>query len=311
MSKWTLTVLLVAIVLLSGCGAPAQPAAAPPEAAEPFMLALPRIVVKVDPAGNLSVLGISPALFGLDIRFPQPLLDTLILANVQHLEIRTLSRGLVIFANGKPLPHLGWDDEALSQAVDLAQAVMGQDLAIAKKLLPLVRRLGLDIVVQLPKQSGAPDIPLIGLEEGARVAPQPSEGPATAVVKLDAKVTEQGTPAIFDVTAEDLAPFGVALPQLLEPDVIKRLQALNIQYLHVRSQPGGLFIYANDKPLPHLVWDSRFLMNAAELVKQFMPDSPYSVLANEIAPGLDRADIDVLILLPTAPGARAVPPPKR
>ncbi len=311
MSKWTWIALLVAIVLVSGCGAPAQPAAAPPKAAEPFMLALPRIVVKVDAAGNLSAFGLSPALFGLDIRFPQPLLDSLVVANIQHLEIRTLSRGLVIFANGKPLPHIGWDDESLTQAVDLAQAMMGQDLSLVKKLVPIVRRLGLDIVVQLPKQSGAPDIPLISLEEGAQVAPQPSEGPTTAIVKLDAKVTEQGTPAIFDVTAEDLAPLGVALPQLLDPEVIKRLQAANIQYLHVRSQPGGLFIYANDKPLPHLVWDSRFLVNAAELVKQFMPDSPYSVLANEIAPGLDRADIDVLVQLPVAAGAQAVPPPKR
>jgi len=275
------------------------------------MLALPRIVVNVDSTGNPSLLGLSPALFGMDARFPQPLLDTLIVANVQHLEARILGSGLVLYVNGKPLPHIGWDDEALAQGADLAQVMLGQDLGTVKKLLPIVRRLGLDIVVRLPKQAGAADIPLISLAEGAKIVPQPSDGPATAIVRLDAKIDDKGMPGIFDVTAEDLSAFGVAVPPVLDADTLGRIQAANIQHLLIRSKPGGLFIYANGKPLPHLVWDSRFLTNAAELFGQIMPDSPYLLLVNEIAPGLDRADIDVLVLLPPAAGAKALPLPER
>ncbi|MDQ1301425.1 MAG: hypothetical protein QG637_1346 [Chloroflexota bacterium] len=309
MSRWTMAALLVATVLLAGCGSAAQPAT--PQAAEPFMLALPRIVVTVDAAGNLSILGLSPALFGMDARFPQPLLDTLIAANVQHLEARILGRGLVIYVNGKPLPHIGWDDAALTQGADFAQAMMGQDLSTVKKLLPIVRRLGLDVVVRLPKKAGAADLPLISLEEGAKIVPQTAAGPATAIVKLDAKIDNQGVPLIFDLTAADFAAFGMAAPSVLDADTLKRLQGANIQHLLIRSKPGGLFIYVNGKALPHLVWDSQFLTNAAELFGQLMPDSPYIPLVTQIAPGLDRADIDVLVLLPPTAGAATVPLPQR
>lgn len=312
MSRRTLTALLVAAVLLIGCGSAAQPAAsATPKAAEPFMLALPRIIVTVDATGNPSVLGISPALFGMDARFPQPLLDSLVAANIQHLEVRILGSGLVLIVNGKPLPHIGWDDEALTQGADFAQAMMGQDLSTAKKLLPVVRRLGLDVIVRLPKKGGAADLPLMSLEEGAKVAPQASAGPATAVVKLDAKIDDKGMPSIFDLTAKDLAAIGMAAPVVLDAETLKRLQGANVQHLLIRSKPGGLFIYVNGKPLPHLIWDSRFLTNAAELFGQLMPDSPYRALVTEIAPGVDRADIDVLVLLPPATGASAVPLPQR
>ncbi|MGC8780382.1 MAG: hypothetical protein ACP5UQ_05895 [Anaerolineae bacterium] len=312
MSRWTLIVVLVAAVMLTGCGTPAQPAApAPPRSAEPFVLALPRIVVNVDAAGNLDLFGLSPALFGLDVRFPQPLLDTLVAADIQHLEVRTASAGLLLFVNGKPMPYIGWDDEALEQTADLAGVMLGQDLSAAKKLLPLVRRLGLDVVVRLPRKSGAAEIPLISLEEGARVAPKPTEGPATAIVKLDAKIDEQGLPLAFDLTAADLTALNLNLAPLFDQDTLARIKAANLQHLYIRSQPGGLFFYANGRPLLHLVWDSQFLANAVEVYGRVDPASPYLKLLKEVAPGLDRADIDVLLMLPTAANAPAVPLPPR
>lgn len=312
MSRWTLVALLVVAVLLTACSPAAQPAAsAPPRSAEPFVLALPRIVVNVDATGNLDLFGLSPALFGLDVRFPQPLLDTLIAADIQHLEVRTASTGLLLFVNGKPMPHIGWDDEALEQTADLAGVMLGQDLSAARKLLPLVRRLGLDVVVRLPRKSGATEIPLIGSEEVARLAPKPSEGPTTAIVKLDAKIDDQGLPSVFDLTAADLTSLNLNLAPLLDQDTLARIKAANLQHLYIRSQPGGLFFYANGKPLLHLIWDSQFLTNAVEVYGRVDPTSPYLKLLKEVAPGLDRADIDVLLTLPTAPGAPAVPLPPR
>jgi len=72
-----------------------------------------------------------------------------------------------------------------------------------------------------------------------------------------------------------------------------------------------LFFYANGRPLPHLVWDSQLLANAVTIYNQLEPGSPYLPLLKEIAPGLDRADIDILLMLPTAAGAPAVPLPQR
>ncbi len=152
MSKSTWIAMLVAVVLLVGCGSAAQPA--PPKTPEPFMLALPRLVVTVDNDGNPKVFGLSPATFGMDAKLPKPLVDSLVAGDVQHIEARVVGDGLKLFANGKPLPYIGWNDEGLIQGVDLAQAFTGQDLGAAKKLLPILRRLGLDVVVRLPKKAG-------------------------------------------------------------------------------------------------------------------------------------------------------------
>jgi hypothetical protein len=312
MSRWTWTALLVVAVLLVGCGAAAtsQPAGQA-TGSEPFMLALPRIVVNVDDAGNLSFLGLSAATFGMDVKLPKSLVDTLVSGNVQHVEVRIIGSGLILFANGKPLPHIGWDDQALAQTADLAQVFTGQDVSTIKKLLPIVRRLGLDVALRLPKKPGAADIPMISMEEGGKVVAQPSGGPATAVVKMDVKIDDQGQPSILDLTAQDLAQLGMAMPAVLDGDTLKRIQAANIQHAYVRSQPGVLNLYANGKPLLHLIWDSRMLANAAELFGQLQPDSPYREVAKMILPGLEQADIDVLVYLPKAAGAQAVPPPQR
>ncbi len=275
------------------------------------MLALPRIAINVDNAGNPSILGLSPATFGMDAKLPKPLVDMLVNGNVQHVEARVIGNGLILFVNAKPLPHVGWDDQALAQTLEVAQAFTGADLSTATKLLPIVRRLGLDVVLRLPKKPGATDIPLISIEEGAKIVAQPSSGPATALVKLDLKIDEKGQPGILDLTAQDFAQLGMAMPAVLDPDTLSRVQAANIQHLLVRSQPGGLYFYANGKPLLHIIWDSRFLANAAELYGQLQPDSPYREVANAILPGMDLADIDVLVYLPRAAGAQAIPPPQR
>jgi hypothetical protein len=98
---------------------------------------------------------------------------------------------------------------------------------------------------------------------------------------------------------------------VLDQETLQRLQKANIQHLLVRTKPGGIYLYSNGKPLPYLVWDARFLANAAELYGKLAPDSPYRELINMVAPGLDRADIDVLVNMPKAANAPAIPPPQR
>jgi hypothetical protein len=309
MSRSTWIVMLVTVALLVGCGSAAQPA--PPKTPEPFMLALPRVEVTVDNTGNPRLFGLSPATFGMDAKLPKSLVDSLVAGDVQHIEARVVGDGLKLFANGKPLPYIGWNDEGLIQATDLAQAFTGQDLGAAKKLLPVLRRLGLDVVVRLPKKAGAAEIPLISLEEGAKTAPQPSGGPASAIVKMDLKLDDKGQPGILDVTAADLATLGMNMAPVLDQETLQRLQKANIQHLLVRTKPGGLYLFANGKPLPYLAWDARFLTNAAELYGQLAPDSPYRELINMAAPGLERADVDVLVNLPKAANAPVIPPPQR
>ena len=108
--------VVVLAVILAGCGGQAaQPTTGPTTSSgELFQIALPRLVVDVDAEGNPSILGISPALLsavGVDVagfKLPKELVDQFTKAGVQHLEIASVGDRLMFFANGKPLPHLGW-----------------------------------------------------------------------------------------------------------------------------------------------------------------------------------------------------------
>jgi hypothetical protein len=67
-------------------------------------------------------------------------------------------------------------------------------------------------------------------------------------------------------------------------------------------------IYLNNEPLPTLLWDSALLANATTLLSGYLPaDSNVQPLIEAFLPTLDRADIDILIHLPLAPGATPIP----
>ena len=137
-SLWAL--LIVAALVLSACG-PAMPSAtgAKTESGEVFQLALPRLEIAFDAQGNPTVLGMKlsdvGAMLGQDLstlKMDPALISWMTNANIQHIEMRQTGDSLALLINGKPMPHLAWDDKALSQAMDLAggdahePAVVGQ-----------------------------------------------------------------------------------------------------------------------------------------------------------------------------------------
>jgi hypothetical protein len=306
-SPWV-PLVIICVLLLTACGQAAQPTTGPETpSGEVFMIALPRIVVDVDSEGVPSILGIKPSDIGMSIQFPKQYVDLLTAGNVQHIEIRLVGHGVVLLANAKPLPHLKWSDESLADAVDLAAVFNVPNTALLKKLVPIVRRLGLDIVLRFPRAAGVQEIPFADPAEVIKIAPQPTtEGPSV-IAKFEIRYDERGVPGILGLTAEDLAALGIRAPGVLDPAMIKAFQAGNVQHIELRTRTDGLYIYVNDKVLPNLVWDSTFLANAVELYAQLYPTAPYTELVKTVLPGLDRADIDVLIHFPLAAGAEPIP----
>ena len=120
---WVLFFILV--LLLAGCGKPVEPpTSSTPPSGEIFQIALPRIVIDVDSEGNPSVLGLSPAVLkglGVDLagmQVPPATVEQMTKANVQHIEIASVGDRLVLLANGKPMPHLGWNQPTLQQGLN-------------------------------------------------------------------------------------------------------------------------------------------------------------------------------------------------
>ncbi len=309
-----LPVLLIALIL-AGCGPAQAPAAAQQQTGtgEVFVFALPRLVVDVDNAGNPVIFGINAGDFGRLIgadfsamRFPPDTVRQMTAANVQHVEVRQVGDAAVFLVNGKPLPHIGWSDASLQQAAALGQALGYQNMDVYGKLLPIVRRLGLDLVVRFPRKDGASEIPLG--DPNQVIKAQASTALPSAIAHFEVKYSKDGVPGIMDVTAADLARLGVNAPQLtLSPEFVQRLQANNIQTLELRGKSDGFYAYVNGNLLPNVVWDDTLLKNVTDLYVQANPNSPTNQLVQLAGPFLNKADIDILFHFPLAAGQAPIP----
>lgn len=307
-SVWVL--LVVATLVLAACGPAMQPATGPEtDTGEVFMIALPRIVINFDADGNPSLLGLNLADVGkytgmstAGFQLNKFYIDWMSAANVQHIELRQTGNGIVLFVNGKALPHIGWSDASLQQATDLAGLFNVQNTEMIRKFLPIVRRLGIDVVLTFPRAEGVAEIPLIDPQEAVNTVAQASTEPASAVVQFEVKYDENGVPGILGITAADLAAMGISAPLALHPAYLALLEQHNIQTMELRGKSDGLFLYINGEPLPNIVWDDTFLNNAAGLYAQMNPTSPYIDVAKTIVPLVNKADIAIMVHFPIAAG---------
>jgi sulfur carrier protein ThiS len=315
MRKTVLVLLTIAGLILAGCGPAVIPQNTQTESGEQFVLALPQLVIDFDAAGNPSIMGMDLAaagkMIGQDLSgmslnniYVAPgikLVDSLMAANVQTIELRQTGDGVAVLVNGKPLPHIAWTDESLKQMTDVAAMFNVQGLDLLKKVLPIVRRLGVNVVLRIPPAPGAevialtdPNVPL--------PTPQANDGPDSIVAQMEVKYDGQGVPSILGISARDLQAMGLNLPLALAPSVIQSLQANNIQTMRLRSKPDGIFVYANDVALPNLSWDNTMLLNAADLYGQMNPTSPYVAAVKQFVPAINNVNIDLLLHFPTADG---------
>jgi len=310
--SWVL--LLILVLLLAGCGKavePPDPSTTP--SGEVFQIALPRIVIDVDGEGNPSVLGISPAVLkglGVDLagmQVPVSTAEQMAKANVQHIEIASVGDRLVFLVNGKPMPHLGWNSNSLQQGLNLLDVLGVQNAGLYKKLLPLVTRLGLNIVLRFPTQPGAVEIPLSEPGAAKKTTITPTTEAPSLITKFEVKFDENGVPWIMGLSGNDLAALGAGAIGGLSPDMVAKLQTGNIQNLELRMKPDGLHVYVNGEPLPLVIWDSALLKNVVDLYGQLSPDAPLLPVIQAFLPYLDRADVGILLHFPPAAGKELIP----
>ena len=310
-SLWIM--LLLVSLLLAACGTAQTPTVAPGSSGGmPFVIALPRIEINLDQNGQPSLLGIKladvGALLGQDfsgLALDKPTLDKLVGAGIQHIEARQTGAGLEFLANGKLLPHVGWTDASLAEAGRMAGVFDVSGAQTLVKVLPILRRLGVDAAIRLPKVTGAADIPLAPLGAAVPVATTPIS--PTAVVRSEITFDDAGVPSILGVSAKDLAELGINVPAQLSPEMIQKFKANDIQSLELRTTPDGLTVYANNQPLPDLLWNEEMLTNAADLYNQLNPNVPYSDLIKQAPPFVRAADIDILVHLPRAADKPEIP----
>jgi hypothetical protein len=315
MQKSVFAILVIVTLLLAACGPAMQPAAGPAtESGEVFMIALPRIVVDFDEMGTPSIAGLKLSdlqrygVYTGNFQLSKFYVDWMTAANIQHVELRQTGNGIVLFVNAKALPHLGWSDQSLTRMANFATMFNVQNTQMLAKFLPIVRRLGLDLVLRFPKAPGAAEVALVNPDEAVKVVAAQPSGPASAVVQFEIKYDENGVPGILGITAADLAAMGISAPLALAPDAVRSLQYYNIQTMELRGKGDGLFIYVNGEPLPNIVWDDALLNNTADIYVQMNPGAPaqYQELARTAVPLINKADIAIMVHFPIAAGAQPI-----
>jgi len=317
MRKSLFALLLVVTLLLAACGPAMTPATTTTEGGEVFTIALPRIVVDYNEAGTPSIGGLDLAqvakFTGFDLRsmtLPKMYLDWMRNANVQHIELRQGGDGMFVFVNGKPMPYLGWDDASLQRASDVAGILKVQNSDAIRKFLPIVRRLGLDVVMRFPKQAGAAEIPLASPDIlNQMAAAKAAVPPASAVMQFEVKYDQNGTPAVLGITPYDLMAMGINPGSTnLSPTYLQWLQKNNIQNLELRGKGDGVYVYVNGQPLPNVVWNDALLTNLADVYGQMNdPNQPMVQLVKGLLPLVNKADVAVLIHFPVAAGQATIP----
>lgn len=314
MKKSVWVVLVIVTLLLAACGPAMQPASGPEtDTGEVFMVALPRLQVDFDKDGNPGVVGLKLSdlskYTGMNFagfQLNKFYIDWMSAANVQHIELRQTGNGIVLFANGKPLPNVAWSDASLQAAGDFAGLFNVQNTQMIRKFLPIVRRLGLDLVLTFPRSEGVAEIPLADPNLVVKTVASPSNTPASAVVQFEVKYDENGVPGILGISAADLAAMGMNAPLALHPAYVKLLEDNNIQTMELRGKSDGLFIYVNGNPLPNIAWDDAFLTNSADLYAQMNPSSPYIDVVKTVVPMINKADIGVMVHFPLAAGQKPI-----
>lgn len=229
--------------------------------------------------------------------------DWLVDSNIQHITVATREEGFYILVNGEPLPHLEWDDESLSNVVELihdlsedggdgaegALRLMSTDQANAMAdLLPLMRSLNVRLDFHFPLKATArgqrviEPIPLPGSEAfGSRLTRAERDAKPQQVVDVDIAyrplLDGQGwVPTLFGFSTIDLKtllrPMDVDVPMLrLREDVRARIETAEIESLSIEIGASGVFFQTDDKPLPRIRWNENSLANVSTVLADLYP----------------------------------------
>ncbi|RME42231.1 MAG: hypothetical protein D6791_18250 [Chloroflexi bacterium] len=318
-----LVIVLALVLLTTACSTQTTGAEVPEstlniiEAAANFIpeLNLPAVEITYDDQGIPSIFGLRATdiqrFTGIDLSFlqlPESYIDWFVRSNLQHIEIQHTQNGLLLYANGQLLPSIGWSAESLDNAAELADMLGVQNTSVIKRLVPVLQRLGLDVVLRFPVAPGnalierhAPGVELPALAD----VEQPS-----AVVHLAVEYREDGLPTIMGLTSRDIAALtGMDLSFIELPDYyITFFKTINLQNVEIETHADGLRIFVNGKELPRLAYSPEQIDALVSLYGAMYPGfQPSPEFLKETFMMLQQADLDLIVQFPLASEAKRIP----
>jgi len=278
-------------------------------------LNLPTLEIAYDQQGVPSVFGIKTTdvyrFTGIDLSFlqlPQAYIDWFVRSNLQHLEIEHTKNGLFLYANSQLLPSIGWNAESLDNGAELASMLGVQNASLIHRLVPVLERLGVDVVLRFPVASGNAPVELHarGVEPPTLAdVEQPS-----AVVHLAVEYREDGLPSIMGLTSHDIAALtgtDLSFAELRDFQVAY-LKDANLQNLEIETHADGLRVFVNGMELPRLAYSPEQLDVLVSLYGQMYAGyQPSPEFLRDALMMVQQADVDLVVEFPLAAEASRIP----
>jgi hypothetical protein len=222
---------------------------------------LPSIPVVLGTDGSVSLFGLT--LPGANVGAIAQQLQS---ANVQKLEVRFGYNGILIYANGQPLPYISWDADSVATLQDVlskAPANVVPNGSMIASALPWLRQIGLGAAINVGAKAPT-EMAWGGETKVATEEIAPTVGPIQlGGIAFD----EQGGLNIAGLSASALGVGGPLLP----PETLGLLNSLGIQNLQVKTTPNGIQLATNGRPLPSIAYDSQSLEQVTPLIGAFAP----------------------------------------
>lgn len=317
---WPVIILLALVALsLIACGgqSPAETtrdiATGAVDVAVEYMpyVDLPRLTLIYDESGALAIFGVVrtssierfvPVDLGfLELRPDQ--VGWLVERNVQHIELDIDKAGLFIYVNGKALPYLAWDRDSLVRAGGLLDRldVVERD-TLPGRAVPLLGRIGIDVVAAFPKRAGAATIPVRDKAKQVMAEAGPIEKP-TATIQAVVEYSDEGVPSVVGITSREIGRWIQADLRSVEltGDELARLEKAGVQNISAATEADGLHLVVNEHEVIHLAYNEQHLNNAIDVYAQIDGDNAgeLATLLHKLVPLVCGADIDIVIELPT------------
>jgi hypothetical protein len=210
-------------------------------------------------------------------RLPAEAVDTMTMHNIQHIQVSNSPTGLILLVNGKAIPSLKWDGEILTGTAEVVSQ-LGMGAGALESLLPKLANLGVGVILRFPTAAGVAAIPTdLAQDPATSTASKAAQEQFLAAVENRPNITipvfydSDGGWRVGDLTDAEwtnLTGQAIFTALRMRPETVNQFVTSGIREVSISTDPQGIHIAINGKPLPYIGWADGEISNVLALAEQ-------------------------------------------
>ncbi|RME49240.1 MAG: hypothetical protein D6791_01200 [Chloroflexi bacterium] len=132
-----------------------------------------------------------------------------------------------------------------------------------------------------------------------------------ALPQITVDIDSQGVPSVAGFTAETVKQLTFGQLDLtglrVDPALVNWFTQTNLQHVVLVHRNDGLYIIANNEPLPHIGWDTESLRATSDVATDFgLLDPRIAKIVKLFVPFVQRIGLNIAVRFPVAPGQEVI-----